>query len=235
MAEAPTIPKFQLKRSLLIYTLAVAFLVSPFINLASALKMGGHLQWYNPAIWYELFEQVSLMEKLILIGIAISGCGLFLQRKWSWSASVFILILISVYNLFLADSEGSSFAGVRGLNFFVNSSILLVFYFFRFPYLDKRDHIFSGYARRFIVNLPVQVDGADCIMMNISKSGCFLQATEAKDRFQKDQEIKIHFPEGDVQAKVLRIVDFGVGCQFVHMNSEQRGLIKRFIKKFSQP
>ena len=72
-----------------------------------------------------------------------AGCALLHQRKGSWLLAIIALLLTSVFNFHYALEFNAKLA--RGRYFFPalfmmsNIGVVSILYYFRFPYLDRRE------------------------------------------------------------------------------------------------
>ena len=152
--------EFEPKKPWPLVLLSFCFLFSPIGNLAIALFVGGHPRWYNPVVWFELFMRLDFSEKVFMLSAVVVAFLLFKQRKQSWFAAVILLVLVSINNLFFSkEVHSQSFQILSFVNISTTLGLLLVLYYFRYPYLDQRDSILGGMAKRVKVHIPVEVDG----------------------------------------------------------------------------
>lgn len=224
---------FKLKKSLLIQTLAVAFILAPLGNLAGELFMSQSEGWFNPANWARLFASLSWLDKLLLLAISGSGFALLIQKKASWFLAVVVLVWISVHNiLFFLNHEGPIWS-IRLVPALFNLPVLVILYHFRFPYLDKRDHIIGGFQPRTNVNEAVKISGNAMNLSSLSENGCFVSGD------LKAEEGEIHELELSVDLKVsiqlLYKFKNGWGAKFNDLTRDQKKLVKKFLAESQLP
>jgi hypothetical protein len=208
---------FKLKKPIIVYLLATAFLLSPIGNLSYALLQEGFAKWYSPALWAELFQNLRINEKVLISFLPVSGVLLFFQRKTSWFFAIVTLLLISIHNL------------VTGHYVYVllNLPILVILFFFRFPYLDQRDHLFKGISQRFNTNFEPSIEPATFkgVMKNISLEGCFIQFQDYHP--QKGEKIKIKLFDQLVEIECMHVKNSGCGFRFQDPKQITMDLIKK--------
>lgn len=161
----------------------------------------------------------------------VAGVLLMFQRKSSWSIAVLILGGVSAYNVISTLSQDGKLEILSGFNLLVNIGVLIVFYFFRYPYLDQRDHILRGMDRRFSANFPVKVNqNLSGQIKNISNSGCFITLEKLDSGFLAGQEldIQIENTENRIKGRIVYIKD-GLGVRFINLAAENKAMIQKHI------
>src|SRR5665213_945945 len=151
---------FQLKKSFVIVLLAYGFLLAAPANLARALYQGDVQNWYFPTMWFALFEKLPWPQMVTLALLPIAGFCLFVQSRTSWFFAVVVLYLICFQNLYGYFSNSDS-AFPLSMQLIINGCVFVIIYFFRFPYLHKRDKIFRGISIRYNIELPMKVEGVE--------------------------------------------------------------------------
>lgn len=225
--------EFKLKRPTVVHLLAIGFMLAPFANLTVPRMLRGQKSWYFPTQWFLLFTRLPFLEQFLFVSTIAGGILLFFQRKWSWFAAVIILTVVSGYNIWfhLGVVEKTT---LNNLYMVVNASILIVFFYFRFPYLDQRDHVFSGYAKRVAVNIETQINGTQkASIRNISDTGCFLDLGNEGPKFTLGQQIELHFtkPMGQIlSASVEHVRNSGVGVKFTDLDVDRKKFVQALKK-----
>lgn len=221
----------KLKRPWTLTVLALSFAIAPVVNLIIALYLGGHPLWYSPTTWIKLFFKYSAFEQFAFVaGIAVSVL-LFRQSKRSWGLAFTLVILITGYNfLFSSASQSQSFQMLSVFNISATLSLIGILYFFRYPYLDKRDSIVGGTAPRYPCHIGIKVNTSQsAIVKNISKSGCFFECADP-NVYQKGQKIQIEFQANtSVTAEVIHTRQ-GVGVKFLFQNKSEMAIVENYIK-----
>ena len=222
----------QLKKPTIIRLLSAGFLVSPFFNMATALYMAGFSTWYSPKSWLSLFSHLPATEQSLNGLIMLAGVLLIFQRKSSWSVAVLILVGVSAYNILSTLTQGGKFHFLSSFNLLVNMGVLVVFYFFRYPYLDQRDHILAGLDKRYPTNFSIKVNQIFTGQMkNISNSGCFITLEISDPSFAVGQEIGIQIESTEfyLNGKIIYIKG-GLGINFITLSPENKVIIQKLIE-----
>lgn len=228
---------FKTKRPLPLLLVAIGFLLSPFINLSSALMVGGHPRWFHPLVWFDLFFKLRFSEKSLMLSGIIVALLIFLQRKRSWFFAVLLLVLITYYNLFLAKaSQIEGFQILSAFNIIVTLSMLIILYYFRYPYLDQRDSILGGMARRVLVKVPAEIEGlGECTLVNLSKTGCLVASIENSNNVNVGSRIFLLFKDGiKVECQVMHMKN-GLGLKFENPSKMARQQINKWISEAEMP
>lgn len=228
-AETP----LALKKPYLVYVLAICFMLAPFGNLIIALYSSGIPQWYSPVIWWKLFVSQSVADMIILSSILLAGCALTIQKKSSWFIAVAVLLIVTINNLFFMETAPDQALSPWYVPLILNTPILVVLFFFRYPYLDKRDHILSGTHNRFIVEFPVlfpewKLEGK---MESLSKSGCFVVSdTDLTEKAEAGDVIDMTWESLPVKATVVYAKQKGLGLRFQKPSGDFKAKIREVIK-----
>ena len=234
--KTDVVKKFQLKKPIVVRILSIGFLLSPIFNMANALFVAGFSAWYSPKSWFTLFMHLPQTEQCLHGLIMIAGILLIYQRKSSWSVAVLILGGVSAYNIISTLSQDGKLQLLSGFNLLVNLGVLVVFYFFRYPYLDQRDHILRGIERRYNSDFSVKVNKKlTGKMENISNSGCFI-ALETPDPtllVGQEIEIQIESAEPSLNGRIVYI-KAGFGVRFINLTSENKSLLQKQISLVSK-
>lgn len=154
------------------------------------LLFGHDSEWYSPLRWVQVFGQMSLVDQAICILIPAAGVGLLFQRKRSWALAIAGLFFAFAQNLYCLFTN-AELAYPIAFPIAGNSLVFVVLYFFRYPYLDRRDRILTGYTKRFPVRVSMKFQNQDVLLTSISTFGC---AIEFSGNMKKpDVHSNIHF------------------------------------------
>ena len=228
--EKNKLQKFELKKPTIVRMLALCFLLAPAFNMANALFAAGLATWYSPKSWISLFLHLPVTEQGLHGLVIIAGILLLKQRKSSWTVAVMILFGVSIFNIVSTILQGEKLQILSGANMLINMGALVVCYFFRYPYLDQRDHILSGMAQRFTIDAPVMLNQKiEGRVKNISTTGCFISVANYIE-FQVNDEVQIVILNSKdvLQARVVFIKD-GLGLQFMNLSLSQKDYLNKFI------
>jgi hypothetical protein len=238
----------QFKKPILVYLLGVLFLLAPFGNLAFTLKSMDVADWYQPKSLWIWSSYIARRDWIWISLIFFAGVNLLRARRTAWSMAVFTLVVVSVFNFVTAfKSHGvwSISSPLTLISLFCTLSILLIMYFFRYPYLESRED-WTGINRRTHVSLAIQIvshglQGA--WITNISRRGALVQveggnvlALKKGDVFQFQftgetlQEV-LSVEDRTLSALVVRAKDGQIGIRFKNINSKQKEYILRLLRK----
>ena len=225
-----------LKKPFGVYALALLFILAPLGNILISFAGSGVENWYSPSIFFVFLESIPLADWAWLILTFVTGCLLFVQHKTAWSLAVLSLLVVLGINAYRAFNPGDV-ASVEFLKWqivismLVTLAVLVLAFYFRFPYLDRRAQWFFPTAHRWDLRTPVEVVGEDIIgQIQCAKVQDFLKFE--KDLLsQKNYLIEISNREvafglvrrgGGVTDLVVRRVPRGDGSDMavihIHMN-----------------
>ena len=109
--------------------------------------------------------------------------------------------------------------------------MLVIAFYFRFPYLDRRSNWFSN-VRRFDIRTPAAVDGIKAITESISFTGCRFSFDTPRE-FKKSEIIKIKFLEIskiEIDAEVIEKSELGIRVEFRNPSVEFKQDIDRWLR-----
>lgn len=226
------IEPFRLKKPIIVMILGFCFILAAPANLARALHEGNIETWYLPAIWFKLFVRLPYSQKAIIALLPVAGIALFFQRKNFWLLAIALLICTVIQNLYCyffdADVIYSLWTPLS-----INGAVLVIFYFFRYPYLDKRDKIFRGISKRYRIELAVQIvnftEGA--LTENLSDTGGFLRFKEGKALPAVGETIRICLEGELIDCVVIRHGQGGIGVKFLNSSRRTRRSLRRLFAK----
>lgn len=226
-----------LKKPMGVYIIAVLFLLAPIGNILISFAGSGIKNWYDSSVLVPFIQSVPAQDWVWLGLLFVTGILLFRPHKLSWSIAIFTLILvlsINAYRLFNVDENSidPSFLKVFSvLAITCTLGVLVIAFYFRFPYLDRRANWFSN-VRRFDIRTPASVDGIKAITESISFTGCRL-SFDMPCGFKKSDVIKIKFLEIskiEIDAEVIERLEFSVRVEFRNINAEFKQDLDRWLK-----
>lgn len=229
--------------------LAVSFMLAPFGNIYFSFLSMKLPSWFIHQNMVWLVSQVSKLD-LLWFGLTfISGLMLLKPTKASWALamiSLFAATVSSVVDLFgkkaLSDSTHLSYVVLCLVS---SLSIVVILYFFRFPYLDRRDR-WWGVSRRYRADAEIdcRVEGSEWSrtnLINFSSSGVLFKRarTLSSDRGFKSGdrvEIKFQLPnEEKVEQGIIRSLrDDAVGVEFIPSLTLKRLKLLRWLTQSSK-
>jgi hypothetical protein len=192
-------------------TLAILFLIAPFGNLFLSLAFSGVDGWWRPAITGELLTQVSVLDWLELTLIFLSGILLLVRHKTAWLVAVltmFIAIALSVSSVLDSDPVSALSAASEIQIFFsvfMSCCVLIVLFYARYPYLDRRQGWLRPAADRFDVRTIAHLTAGAMYQgqsESLSNTGCRLRLNQEWPPQERLRFVDLQFPEfGSVRIK----------------------------------
>lgn len=138
-----------LKRAAGIYLLACLFILAPLGNILISFAGSGVERWYDPSVLRSFVQTIPILDWLWLGLLVLTGILLFKPHKLSWSVAIFTLIVvlfINAFRLFQVDPNSITPGFLKlfsGLAILITLGVLVISFYFRFPYLDRRTKWFS--------------------------------------------------------------------------------------------
>lgn len=168
--------------------------------------------------------------------IAAAGVSLMIRHKSSW---VFGLVLCGIFVTITGTSLVRDMAQTDPV---LNTAKLLdcllvlfivgtVSYFFRYPYLDRRQNWFSPTGERFAINCAVVLAGQEAQTVDMSYTGARIAVNDAK-AFKVDDVVALQLTDiNDIQCRA-RIIDVSEGQVRIHfegVNTADKDLIREWL------
>lgn len=231
MAESTV---FRLKKPFVIWALGVCFLFAPPANMAAALFMGNVSNWYVPSLWLGFFVRMDLAQQIFAALFPVAGISLLVQRKTSWLFAIVLLICGCVNSLYTYFTQDHLVFPVVG-PLLVNGTFCVVLFYFRFPYLDRRDQILRGVANRYPLLLPIRMDNIEGVSTeNLSRGGCFLKFPAGRVLPAVNSHIRIQLNDIHITCLVLRHDKNGCAVKFESPARIPRSMLRQVRKRFSK-
>lgn len=175
-----------LKKPIGVYILAVLFILAPFGNILISFATSGVPGWYHRDVFFSLLGTIHWLDRLWLCLVALTGLLLLKAHKTSWAAAILTLTLVlavNVYRIFYPPGTQFDYSQVHmwlatGGTF----TVLVLAFYFRFPYLDRRAQWFFPVAQRYDLRTAVQVLAHD-IFEGVTES---ISTSGARIRLQQD-------------------------------------------------
>lgn len=187
-----------------------------------------------------IFDGVSW---LLIFG---AGATLMVRHKLAWMLGILLSVIFVLYNLIILVNST-----VPGANPVFQTAKLMdcllvvfivgtVFYFFRYPYLDRRQHWFAPTGNRFAAQIPVVLNG------NIQTTSLDLSYTGAKVALPESgtfdlkvgDRVSLLLTEVDdllCQGRVLEIHAHHVRIHFEDTSSQEQELIRQWLSSQNLP
>lgn len=228
--------KHKLEKPWPLFIIGLTFIISPIGNIIYSLIHNGIENWYSPFVWFQLFKIMSYWDLLISLLTLLAGVALFYQRKISWFFAICVVGLIMIYNFIsplpiLKNEMNFNFLLLLG-----NITILLILIYFRYPYLDKRDHLWKGPAKRHPANISIDLAGVElpAKIISLSKSGCFVALDPQKEvKLAPNEIIKLKLDDATtISLEISYQTDKGIGGRFKDLNDQQKDKINTLINGY---
>jgi hypothetical protein len=231
--------RVHLKRPLPHHLIIVSYIATPLVNLllvslSLGIPLGAAagrvLAGYGPLVagW--------------MVTAPIAGACLYLLNRASWYiflAHAGIILAASVVTLGLRWLGDVSAIPRLSQTLFLLGNVARIAFVayvlqrdFRAPYLHILKHSFRG-ERRFLVRVPIGIDGETWWTDELSVGGCFLEQRTPSRSVGERVQVFLECGAADVQAEaeVMRSVPGGLGVRFMGLTREDRRALRRMLSK----
>lgn len=234
--------KSELKRPIGIYILALLFMVAPLGNIFLSLAGSGVDQWYEFDILKQLLLSIPFADWLWLGGVFIAGCTLLMRHKSAWMLAVLVLGLVLVMNTYRAFTLDDSilnpeFVRMQILvSILVTFSVLIIAFYARYPYLDRRQQWMFPTAHRYNIATSVIVhigEGVSGVTESVSTSGVRIQLSKSVEGIKELQDLEITFTELEkfkVKSEVVEFSGTTLRLKFKQFGWGARGHLEAWLK-----
>ncbi len=226
-----------LKKPIGVYVLALLFLLAPAGNIFISFAGSGLQNWYDPSVLAAFLQSIPLLDWVWLGLLFATGILLFRPHKLSWSVAIFTLLLIlfiNAYRLYQVDMNSIDpvFLKVFSLLAIICTlSVLVIAFYFRFPYLDRRANWLSN-LQRVDIKTSVLCGGEAAMTESISTSGCLIHF-ESANHFKKNDKVNLKFAEisnTEIQGVVVESMDRVARFEFQDLNAGFRQDLNKWLK-----
>ncbi|MDG0816062.1 PilZ domain-containing protein [Bdellovibrio svalbardensis] len=220
-----------LERPLVVQLAAAVLIATPVMDILSGHRSGSYL-----------FDALSW---LLIFG---AGASLMVRHKSSWLLGIVLCVLFVIYNLFTIIQSmqpgGNPVAQTARLLDCLLVAFIIgsVFYFFRYPYLDRRQHWFAPTGSRFAAQTPVVLNGAfQTNSLDLSYTGARIalpQGNAGVGGFKKGDRVSLLLSEiNDLlfQAKVLEVQESYIRVHFEGASAQEQELIRQWLSSQNLP
>ncbi|KHD88818.1 MAG: hypothetical protein OM95_06765 [Bdellovibrio sp. ArHS] len=231
-----------LKKPTGIYFLAVLFLLAPLGNLAISFAGSGVPHWYLPPTLFEFLKAVTPLDWVWLGLLFLSGILLFKPHKTSWTLAILSLVFVLVVNGYRFSTHALVGDGLFNqthlvLSSFVTVGVLLLAFYFRFPYLDRRAQWLFPTAHRYEFATRADVVAQD-IFEGVTES---ISVSGARIRLKRDMEassrglrfVDVIFPEirnVKIKSKVVEYHENVLRLKFKDLSRRDRGYLHDWFR-----
>ena len=231
---------FKLKKPVIVYVFAALFMLAPLGNTAMSIFV-----LYPSAMWLDLGTWQNLINNFmpstwLWMGLEIvAGIGLFFQRKSTWTFALGVLVFSILYQLFVVYPLKQYPTAAIVTAVMSTLAVSVIFYHFRFPYLDRRDNWLKGMSKRHYVDVSVRIINLPehGTLSNISRSGLKMIYPSMNATPKIGEVIQFELPVVPpvlIQATVIRKHDRECGMKFVNLTREQKKAVIEFIRRQNQ-
>lgn len=226
-----------LKKPMGVYLLAILFLLAPIGNVIISFAGSGVSNWYDLSVLTVFLQSIPALEWIWLTLLFITGVLLFRPHKLSWSVAIFTLLVIlslNAYRLYNIDTNSIDpvFLKVFSLLAIICTlSVLVIAFYFRFPYLDRRTGWLTS-PKRVDIRTSVFCSGTNAITESLSLSGSRF-SFDQPNTLKKNDLVTLKFPEistQEVQASVLESLEFGARVEFNNSEGPFKHDLMRWLK-----
>lgn len=191
-----------LKKPIGIYILAILFVLAPLGNILISFAGSGIPNWYDPGVFVSLLQTIPSFEWLWLCLLVMTGVLLLRPHKLSWSFAIVTLLIILSINFYrMFSSIDSNSIDPQYLKVFsilaliCTLGVLVIAFYFRFPYLDRRANWIKN-VERYDLSTEVRVPQTTGYTESLSLSGCKIRVKD-QIKHQPGQLIEVIFTEID--------------------------------------
>jgi hypothetical protein len=239
MAQASPLP---LKRPFGLILLALFFILAPVGNILISYILSGLGSWRQPWLIIGLLQNISALDWAWLLLVFITGVSLLIAHKTAWTLALISLISVLAINGYRAVNPP---AGANldylyyqlGLSSVVTMSGLVIAFYFRYPYLDRRSNWFSVTAQRHAIRTPVQIVAQDIfsgVTESISISGARVLVQRDMGPLTADlQNLDVIFPairQLRITAEIVQYAGNGLRLKFKNLSTKDKETLKTWIE-----
>ncbi len=235
-----------LKQPIGIYILALLFMLAPLGNIIISFAGSGVANWYHPKEFIELVKTIPVVDWLWLTGIFIAGVSLLKVHKSAWLIAVIVLLVVlavNTYRVFSIDETilNPEFVRVQILiSILVTFSVLIIAFYARYPYLDRRQQWVFPTAHRYDVRSPVIVHtGGDLagLTESISTAGIRIRLAKKTELLKGKTQVEFTFSElsglNSINAEVIEFDGDLLRLKYKSFNWGARGVLEAWLKSKS--
>lgn len=242
MSQQPSLDE-DLKQPIGIYILALLFMLAPVGNILLSFAGSGVDEWYRPGPFMELLTTITILDWLWLGGIFIAGLALFARHKSAWLIAVLALMIVlavNTYRAFTIDENMANPELVRVqilMSILVTFSVLIIAFYARYPYLDRRQQWMFPTAHRYSVKTPVIVHtGGDLagLTESVSTAGIRIRLAKATEALKGKNVVEFSFSElpqlKPVKGEVIEFSGDILRMKFKGFGWGARGVLEAWLK-----
>lgn len=233
--------KNEIKKPWGLQLIIYSFLIAPFGNIAMTAAVLGIADWYKPEVYLHIMANIQVLDYLWLGFIFASGVLLMARHKTAWIVAVTVLsatVLINVRNLveLMNSTSASPFAISQLLiSLLATSAVGVIFFYFRYPYLDRRATLF-GFASRVDVKIPSVIHFSSesfqtkCDSISITGARFTIKSPDSKHVENESLSVQFSAEELEIKAVVVQHTNDVLSVKFIEMTSDQKSKLIRMVK-----
>lgn len=231
----------QFKKPTGVYLLAVLFILAPLGNILLSLWGSDTVNWHHPVVFLNFLKSISALDWLWLGLLALTGVLLLRPHKATWTVAIGTLMLVLFINLYRwgngqFEDSGLFVHGQLFISCLVTAFALLLAFYFRFPYLDRRAQWLFTAAHRYEFRTPVSVVGRDLfegVTESISTTGVRVHLKRDFEGSNDLRFVDIIFPEIrniKVQSRVVEYRDNILRLEFKELSGREKTHLQEWIR-----
>lgn len=229
-----------MKKPIGVYFLAFVFLLAPIGNILLSFAGSGLANWYDPEVFIPLLKTIPATDWVWLGLLFITGILLFKPHKLSWSIALVTLVIVLLINVIRIFQSTDQSIDANYLKVFsilalaITFGVLIIAFYFRFPYLDRRAGFLMNIAR-YEVSLPltIQVENKDYIgqTTSLSLSGLAAEMNNKDLELKSGGELalKLEQMNSSLRARVIESKAGVLRLQFTHDQNSKNALYEFII------
>lgn len=231
----------QLKRPTGVYLLAILFILAPLGNIFLSLWGGGAVSWQHPLQWLSALNSITTLDWLWLGLLFLTGILLLRPHKATWSLAIGTLMLVLFINLYRwgngeFEESGALIHGQLFISCLITAFFLLLAFYFRFPYLDRRAQWIFQAAARYELRTPVDVVAQDIfsgVTESVSLSGVRVRLQRDLEKAQELRFVDVIFPDVrniKVKSRVVEYRDNVLRLKFKDLTGRDRTYLQDWLR-----
>lgn len=222
--------------------LGYAFLIAPLGNLLLSLLSHQDEAGLNSERAIELFANIPLEDWAWLFLLFLSGVLLLMRHKTAWLIAVLSLLTVVLLNVTsLLEGEGRTFFSAAQevqvlFSIFASACAILILFYARYPYLDRRQGWLGPVAERYDLRTPVEIELGRWVSgesESLSSSGCRIRLPSGEPLPSGIRFLSIRFPEIGIHQIKAQVVGFDgpvVRLKFRDLTGKDRKILGQWMK-----
>ncbi|WII73704.1 PilZ domain-containing protein [Bdellovibrio sp. 22V] len=212
---------------------------SPALERPRAVQMAAAVLMMTPVLDILMMQRTGTQVFSWISWLMIFGAGvsLLIRHKLSWVIGIglcSVVVISTAYRLVttMGDIDPAVSAAMMLDCMLVLFIVGTVSYFFRYPYLDRRQNWFAPTGDRFSISTPVVLRGVETQTIDLSYTGARIALPASTEPFKTGETVTLQLSEiNDIQcrAKVVEVRDNLVRVRFEGTSSSEKDLIRQWL------